>query len=210
MPSRSALKLYYETQYWQVFRGSAFPPLLQKRDLEHFQQLDDLGAMVPGATLINFGSGHGGLSYLAHARGLQVVNVDLFSSSPFGQIQTRPNLPRDQSADVVYASHSLEHVTNIDDCMTSVYETLRPGGLFYIEVPDLSRFEESGAPPFREPHTYYFTRSFFQLISGSFAAQRIDHRKQLNPFEQERYSESVGSGAGTVLQVVLQRLASPV
>lgn len=74
---------------------------------------------------------------------LEWINLDIASNSPHViSYDIRKGLPfEDNSCDVVYSSHLLEHLKQCEahDLVAEVYRVLRPGGIFRIVVPDLEQ-----------------------------------------------------------------------
>lgn len=171
MPSDSQLADYYATTYWSA-RGDQ-PSRLRGRDLSHFLDLDPLLDSVATTSAnerkaLNFGAGHGGISFLLRAKGFRVLNVDPSPTpSPFFITSTELPSERDEFG-LVYSSHSLEHVTDPESTIKALVDCLRPGGILYVEVPNalagMSSQDEHDrhGPAMHPPHTVYFTRTFFE------------------------------------------------
>ena len=70
--------------------------------------------------------------------------------------------------DLIYGSHSLEHVLDLDKTMKIFDKILKPGGLIFMEVPNCHQDCKSGYPDDKldPPHTYYFTRKYFDSLAG--------------------------------------------
>ena len=115
---------------------------------------------------MNFGAGHGGISNMFWFDGMQIVNVEPSLLPEFYSerwiIHKDISLVKSQSIDIIYGSHSLEHVQNINEFKKQVKRILKPGGFLFFEVPNGGH--ESNGPPKRIhiPHTYYFKLEFFQ------------------------------------------------
>ena len=162
-PSREDLEDYYQSVYWDSRGGLAGS--VQIRDLIHYSILQEhIGdELVPGASFLNFGAGHGGISHLLWNEGLNVRNVD-FAPSPgrysqrFATSRSLEEVPND-SVDIIYGSHSLEHVHDIDSFIAEVERVLRPSATMFWEVPNCEILSQQVKDP---PHTYYFRRSFFE------------------------------------------------
>lgn len=103
---------------------------------------------------------------------MQVLNLDPFNT-PVWRGQHSNELPSDGSADVLYSSHSLEHVADVDETLSDFAATLKSGGLCLIEVPDLSRHWPTSEPAFREPHTFYFARDFSASLGPKFSLELL-------------------------------------
>lgn len=170
MPSDQDLEDYYSKSYWASRLDSQ--SWLRRRDVDHFLMLERFIRCLgesPRKVAMNFGSGHGGCSFLFRAAGYEVWNVDPAENELpiFRHSLTVSQVPKD--LDLVYASHSLEHVTDPVAMMNDIVGHLRIGGLFFAEVPNARRsdellFRESGPvePPIHPPHTVYYTTDFFR------------------------------------------------
>ncbi|BFM39391.1 methyltransferase domain-containing protein [Synechocystis sp. LKSZ1] len=68
--------------------------------------------------------------------------------------------------DLIYGSHSLEHVTNVTEFFNHVERLLSPSGVIYFEVPNCHADNPQSYPngKIHIPHTYYFTRNFFDTL----------------------------------------------
>ncbi len=97
---------------------------------------------------------------LCQALGLEVTHA-FFQSMPID----------DESLDAVVSFHVLEHVDSPSQFLRHVNRILRPGGLAYLEVPNLARWGEAGLSDFFQfPHLFSFTattlRNFLATIGG--------------------------------------------
>lgn len=172
MPSREALALYYSHEYWSARRDAK--TLLRKRDVQHFMLLKELIQLQESNSImkaVNFGSGHGGISLLLMAAGFEVTNVDMFDSETPGCRHVNQLNAIRGPVDFIYASHSLEHVTDVNETLDSFETLLRPGGHLFIEVPNSSHplqstvVENLLVPNLMVPHTFYFSEDFFKTIN---------------------------------------------
>lgn len=103
---------------------------------------------TPPGDLFEIGPGHGTLGELAVEAGWRYtaveaspILVDVLRRKGLAVIESwTPPMPMaDRSADVVYADQVLEHMSGIDAARHFTAEalrTLRPGGLFFVVVPD--------------------------------------------------------------------------
>lgn len=167
MPSPEELNEYYAATYWQQRGGK--PVLINGRDLVHNIILTEYLPlfMSTSKTILNFGAGHGGLSHLLWAKGHNIINVEP-SGLPFFY-QERWLTVSDisevsaNSIDLVYGSHSLEHVQDIDSFLLTIQKIARPQSWVFWEVPNCSDARPGQTRSrLTPPHTYYFTTQFFQ------------------------------------------------
>ena len=75
------------------------------------------------------------------------------------------NNVEDNSIDLIYASHSLEHVSDIDTVINQFKKVASPNCKVFFEVPNAD-YLECGSQNNRvdEPHTYYFSYKYFEKI----------------------------------------------
>ncbi len=173
MPSEKDLELYYKNDYWNHRTQSS---LVSERDVLHFKLLI---STVPDffkvkRKIMNYGAGRGGISFLFSAAGHEVINIEPSThnlTAGFG-IQTFSTLEKYTSRDIdlVYGSHSLEHVHDVHLVLGAINARLKPESLSFWEVPNALG---PGNGPIESkifvPHTYYFTRNFFD------ASYRVVH-----------------------------------
>lgn len=181
MPSEKELNFYYKNSYWQ-YRGGKKEGVT-KRDIVHYIMLHDLASerIQRDVTFLNFGAGHGGISHLMRAEGLHIINIE---PSPItieydDRWECYQNIQelKDNSIDIVYGSHSLEHVPDIAIFMETLRSKTKGNALHFWEVPNgMAKQQGAKRDLIDIPHTYYFTTSFFEnmykdiLINKAFKA----------------------------------------
>ena len=160
MPSNKFLEEYYEKTYWQSRSDLNYPVRL--RDIQHFRMISNFykDFNLSSKKILNFGSGHGGISFLFHAANHKIYNYDFESTKKnlleerWYSINSINNV--DFKFDLIYGSHSLEHVNNIEETMKTFENLSHEKTIFFFEVPNCYYDKKIKAP-----HTYYFTREFF-------------------------------------------------
>ena len=167
MPSERELELYYRNDYWN---HRTQPSLVSERDVLHFKLLI---STVPDffkvkRKIMNYGAGRGGISFLFSVAGHEVINIEPSSHNqpPDFGIKTFSSLEEyaGRDIDLVYGSHSLEHVHDVDLVLSAINARLKPESLSFWEVPNA--LGPGNGPIESEifiPHTYYFTRNFFDV-----------------------------------------------
>lgn len=200
MPSESDLKNYYESLYWNSRNEKNMG--VNTRDLLHLLIIKKyIPEFKKGKSFLNFGAGHGGMSHLAWSNGLNVLNVEPsglpnFYSNSWITYNLISQIP-DKSIDILYASHSIEHVQNIDNFITEVKRILRPKGICFWEVPN-ARCKINGVYARKKkvviPHTYDFNIEYFiKLFDTVRIVKSFDQSQRLNDIENwEKYSNSKG------------------
>src|SRR6185369_10894421 len=96
-----------------------------------------IAEMGERAVVLNVGAG--GTYY-----GPRVINIDIYDSGTTTAIASALALPfADSLADLVVLQGVLEHVEDAQKTLIECYRVLKPGGLFYTEMPFLQPYHES-------------------------------------------------------------------
>jgi predicted SAM-dependent methyltransferase len=172
MPSNLELDLYYTDIYWKTREGKNYGVNL--RDILHFYLIKNFILKNKNKDcelkkFVNFGAGHVGISYNMWFEGFEVINVEP-SHLPISfenNWENYHNLSRiaDNSIDFFYASHSIEHVNDIEELFFQIKRILKKNAYIFIEVPNANwRYGGAINGQVDIPHTYYFTKLFFQKI----------------------------------------------
>lgn len=171
MPKQDVLSEYYSNQYWGSRSDSRM--MLRPRDVDHFLYLRRIGVDITRGnpvSALNFGSGHGGMSYLLVAAGFEVTNVDLFDAEVPETIHAKSLEEVEETFALIYASHSIEHVIDIRETMAQIIVLLQPGGYLFVEVPNseypayVEGSESYQKPRLHPPHTQYITHEYFERL----------------------------------------------
>jgi len=184
MPSENYLTKYYSDTYWQSRTDKAYP--IRLRDIEHikllkkkFPQFDDTEKKV-----LNFGAGHGGISFFLHSNKHNIFNYEPGGMKDY--FTERWNVLKDLSNintkfDLIYGSHSLEHVQDIKKTLKLFERISHKETIFFFEVPNCHSESSQTIEP---PHTYYFTRKFFDNFF-------LDHNycKTYNNYQEQKNEE---------------------
>lgn len=100
--------------------------------------------------------------------GIDVLTGNLFSA--------HPEIP---SKDVVSLGAVLEHVRDIRGALTTVRSLLKPGGLLYVEVPDVTHFSCTTDAPFQEfsvEHINYFSIQSLNNVMARMGFKTLEAR----------------------------------
>jgi hypothetical protein len=169
MPNQELLVNFYEKCYWQTYRRHKID-LIRSRDVEHFNLIKEYCEFDASKKILNFGSGPGGgISHLFFHTGHKVINiepgpwVDYYSSPNYKHYNSIDELPRNLKIDLLYGSHSLEHVSNLDEIERFIQQSINPGGFVFWEVPNAMK-SSSSEVNIQPPHTYYFSRRYFDQL----------------------------------------------
>ena len=161
LPDDNYLKSYYRETYSDNRHDFIYP--VRNRDLQHYELLcknyPDFN--LSKKRVLNFGSGHGGVSFLLALKNHEINNFDF--QSPLKKFEENwNNLDHidkiNGKFDLIYSSHSLEHVQNIFETIKKFSLISNENTIFFFEVPNCSNKKYQ---KIHCPHTYYFTKLFF-------------------------------------------------
>jgi len=210
MPSVTKLNEFYETSYWATREDRQ--TWLRHRDLSHFNQLEPYIRSLVNQTqkpkAANFGAGHGGISFLLHALGFSVAHIDPYPGE-MPLFQYAPDLESIGSkVDLIYGSHSFEHVTDVGSTFRQVLKSLNTGGILFVEVPNAfspyySSVEANDVrmPLIQPPHTVYFTESYFRNLGLEVLSL------ETYKYEGDPWGSPADEGNGEVIRFIGKKLA---
>ena len=145
------------------------------------------------------------LSLFKKQKNLKYITADL--CSPIADVKADIcNLPFDENSfDVVFCNHVLEHITDDTKAMRELYRVLKPGGMGIFQIPqDLNReitFEDDSITDPKEraiifsqyDHVRIYGRDYFdKLRSVGFTVDEINYAKKIAPKLVERFCLSKG------------------
>lgn len=185
IPAQEAFDHYYQacSKYEDGLRLGLPSPVDQIR----FSTIaEELAAALPNreVSIAEMGSSTGGLLAELRKRGFQnLLGVDpspvcgrlaqqlhglqVSEGTVFAPIPGGPH-------DVLIAVGVVEHIRDLDRALANLAKGLKPGGLLYLEVPDLEGFHLTNEAPFQEfsiEHINFFTRRSLENLLGRFGFQ---------------------------------------
>ncbi len=193
--------MFYQEQYWQekiIVNDDS-------RAREHFDNLKDI--IPPNACVVDFGCGDGQFAIVAakmrpDARILAIDKSDMAardvraSGAKFAE-----NWSADFTAiDLLYASHSVEHVPDINEFFHEASSRVSVDGYFFLEVPNVANISICMGNG-HVPHTYMFSEDSFRMMARRFGFDFIGASIAGKPWP--------GSDVLWHLRVLLRRNGAP-
>lgn len=185
IPGQDAFDHYYAacSKFEDATRSGLPSPVDQRR----FQAIaDELAQALQSrdASIAEMGASTGGLlaelkqrgfhrllgvdpSSLCGRRARELHGLDVVQGTIFAPIPDGPH-------DVLIAVGVIEHIRDLDRALAALSEALKPGGLLYLEVPDLEGFHLTNEAPFQEfstDHINFFTRRSLDNLMRRFGFQ---------------------------------------
>lgn len=173
MPSEAELNNYYKNTYWDNFHDGKNINI-NRRSIDHFVLIKKYIDFenLSSKRFLNFGAGEGGVSFLFKLHGWEVTNVEPSKMVNFNWNQVSSLEEAYGEYDLIYSSHSLEHVNDITKYVKLFSDKLRKGGVIFFEVPNCEKSVE-----IISPHTYYFTKNFFNTLNFNIQLLETFHYK---------------------------------
>lgn len=188
-PDAAALAAYYASAYWEATHPAgdlADVALFPRDNLALFNRGLALGELVAAharrqpARILDIGAGPGHVLHALGDRYPSAAKIALESSEgcqrhlrSLGiQVVDRPVeqflSDREGPFDVIVLSHSLEHLLQPRDVLSALRESLSPGGLLIVEVPNIPAeskgrlIDHKWVSPYDEPHMTFFSTASLQ------------------------------------------------
>jgi 2-polyprenyl-3-methyl-5-hydroxy-6-metoxy-1,4-benzoquinol methylase len=168
-PSSEQLKEYYREQYRQDYKR-----VLQPKPKHTFRaaqvavrRCQQLAlALAPGSSVLDLGAGGGELVYVLRSLGLEARGIEPNEGYARSALETL-GVPvaagfwqdADISAgslDAVTLFHVLEHLDEPLRALELIRDWLRPGGILWIEVPNIEAVCQAPIHRFHRAHLYNF------------------------------------------------------
>jgi len=145
------------------------------------------------------------LTIFKKQKNIDYTTADLYS--PIADVKADIlNLPFDNNSfDVVFCNHVLEHISDDTKAMQELYRVLKPNGMGIFQIPqDLSRattFEDNVITDKKErtkifgqyDHVRIYGRDYFdKLRSIGFKVEEVDYTKKIAPEMVERFCLAKG------------------
>ena len=189
MPSEDTLNYFYE----KVYRSDGRPPYLVSENYEdqkkHYLEDKNLSYLIYLTSLIDlkkikklydFGGGDGDLGYALKKKfsQLQLFCTEhdshcerILKDRGYKNLKNFENIS--EKFDLIVCTHSLEHITNINNVFKRMNNLLNPGGYIFFEVPNCTEEYWSGRP-YDSPHLHFYTKTSFEKLAKIHKLQFIN------------------------------------
>lgn len=202
IPSDKELLEYYQEDYRSDYNGEATPSAYRVlREWDRGQALvQQLGSYLTEASdVLEIGSGIGCTVKSFELSGHRSTGIEPgrgfceYSRNVLGADVNEAilaDLPADERYDMVMLVHVLEHLNNPMNSFEHVHSLLRPGGLFYVEVPNC------GAPHAAPSKLFHYAHIF------NYASWTLSHLGLSTGFDVK---EVISSESNKNLQILFQK-----
>lgn len=185
---------YYKLKY-RSLKSNFINRIIDERAILHYNfihQFIDKNQI----NFLNIGSSNGGLSHLFHANeNINIFNHDLYKvknyyNKRWNYLDSLENL--DIKFDLIYMSHSLEHVADLNIFFRRVNEIIHEKTKIFIEVPNAKHpLTGNYGKEIVPPHTHYFEKKFFEKINEKKLSLFLTNKKTIEDQNSYDIEESV-------------------
>lgn len=217
MPNEKDLNYFYEN----IYRSDGRPPYLvsenyedqkkhylEEKNLSYLLYLTSLVDVTKVKNLYDFGGGDGDLGFALKKKFPQLNLYCTEGDSYCEKILTDrgyknfKNLDEiNQKFDLIITTHSLEHISNINNIFKKFKDFLNPNGYIFFEVPNCPKEYWDGRP-YDGPHLLFYTKKSieklaeihgFKFINFSFSAYSFSRDHQNQRESQSLYERGLNS-----------------
>lgn len=171
IPGDAELAKFYAEDYRTAYKGAAKPRRRQilrnfRRVAQHVRTFTDV--LSPGVRVLDVGAGSGEFAFLMREMGKDVIGIEpnagyaAYCRDDLGLDVRTEHLARDLfdqgTFDLIRLNHVLEHLNDPVGYMEMIATWLAPGGVFYVEVPNIQTYarEKSRGNMFHFGHIFNF------------------------------------------------------
>lgn len=181
IPSDEELSIYYSHDYRQDYKKTYAPKLKHVKRagvaaLDRLNFLEKNAPITSSMRLLDIGAGGGEFVYLSQKFGF--ISSGIEPSHGYSEFAKREydvdvkttslEAAELQTFDVITMFHVLEHMASPDAVMRKIHQILKPGGIFFIEVPNLLQKDASPHNIFFKAHLYYYSRFTLRAATSKY------------------------------------------
>lgn len=221
LPDPEEVAAFYATRYRVAYKGGWEPK--RKHALRALRgaiaRAGRLAPLLPaGGRVLDVGASSGEFTYVMQRAGFAARGIEPnqgygeFARRTYGVAVETGGLAEaavaPASLDLVTLNHVLEHLADPWDALRRIGGWLAPGGLLFIEVPDLSGVRKQAANTFHGAHIWNFTPQTLVLLAwrqGFVPLSAEDAAGTSVVFRKRRPGDAPPAGAGPELAERLLR-----
>jgi len=203
------LSEYYTKAYWQDHHNMVNVAGLDfTRAKQHYIFLFDV--IENAKTILDYGCGRGQFSVYIK-RLFPEKTVLATDRSPIAAVYVEyegvefvPEIDQCKGVDLLYSSHSLEHVPNINESMEQFLAATADSAFLFFEVPNVENFylfEKCN----HMPHTYMFCLESFKHLAARFKLEWVKSDVFGSTWAQKLRTQDAEAMHPSVLRVLLKK-----
>jgi 2-polyprenyl-3-methyl-5-hydroxy-6-metoxy-1,4-benzoquinol methylase len=175
MPSNEVLNDFYQNYH----KTSQYTGKIDSKQRRARKRIKSIIKYTKGKSFIDVGCNAGFAVEAARTLGLDAMGIDVdktsvefaqgfYPESNFQAISIQELAKTEKTFDMIYCSEVIEHLSQVQDFVSSLYKILKPDGVILLTTPDILHYSVNKAPiewdAVRPPeHLLYFSKK--SLIS---------------------------------------------
>ena len=183
IPSDKDVEIYYSHNYREDYKNTYSPKLkhIKRAGVVALSRIDFLNKNISITKknllkLLDIGAGGGEFVYLSSKSGFISDGIEPnkgyseYSKAQYG-ISIKTMMLKDlepESYDIVTLFHVFEHMTNPDSVMQKIWQTLKPNGVFFVEVPNILSKNASPHNIYFKAHIFYYCRYTLEFAASKY------------------------------------------
>lgn len=221
LPDPAEVAAFYATRYRMAYKGGWEPKRKHalralRGAIARARRLAPL--LRPGAPVLDVGASSGEFTYVMQRAGFAARGIEPnlgyadFARRTYGIAVESGGLEEAAiapgSLDLVTLNHVLEHLADPWDALRRIGQSLAPGGLVFIEVPNLAGVRKQAANTFHPAHIWNFTPPTLAMLAwqaGFAPLAEEDLAGTSVVFRQRRPGDTPPAGTGAELADRLAR-----
>ena len=187
VPTELELQQFYSDGYREAYNGERTPGnrRIMRAWINGQRICNQVAPLIqPGSKVLEVGAGIGCTVKVFEANGFAAEGIDpggeflKFSRDKLNaqvQVANLYDLPKQQNYDTVLLIHVIEHLRSPKEALQYISGLLKPGGMFYVECPNLQAPFARRSKLFHEAHIHNFVPATLQMLAGSCGFELKQH-----------------------------------
>jgi 2-polyprenyl-3-methyl-5-hydroxy-6-metoxy-1,4-benzoquinol methylase len=193
MPSEIELNDFYQNYH----KTSQYTGKIDSKQRRARKRIKSVKKLAKGKTFIDIGCNAGFAVEAARTLGLEATGIDLdqtaiefaqkyYPQANFQAMSIQEVAKKGQTFDIIYCSEVIEHLSKVDDFVSSLYKILKQDGILFLTTPDIGHYSiaknlldwDGVRPP---EHLLYFSKKSLGLLLKKHGFNKVKFKFNFKP-----------------------------